>query len=226
MDREHCLSELAAVIAARRLPHPVRVAVDGVDGVGKTTLADELMEPLRKSGRQVIRASIDGFHNPRARRYARGVDSPEGYFLDSFNYAALERELLEPLGPDGDRRFRRAVFDFRVDSAVDTPIQEAAPDAVLLFDGVFLLCPQLAPHWDLAIWVDAPFDVTVERAVARDSAGRGEPQTLRELYQRRYVPGQRIYLQRCQPKQRADVVLNNDDLSSPQLEFRNIFATT
>jgi hypothetical protein len=40
----------------------VRVAIDGVDGVGKTTLADELVAPLQLLGRDVIRASIDGFH--------------------------------------------------------------------------------------------------------------------------------------------------------------------
>jgi len=83
------LEQLAAAIAARRLDHPTRVAIDGVDGSGKTTLADELVEPLRRAGRDVIRASVDGFHNPRVVRYTRGPDSPEGYFLDSFDYATL-----------------------------------------------------------------------------------------------------------------------------------------
>jgi uridine kinase len=221
MDRQLFLSELAAAISDQRLAHPVRVAIDGVDGVGKTTIADELAEPVRKLGREVIRASIDGFHNPRQRRYVRGADSPEGYFLDSFDYEALERELLRPLGPNGDRRYRGTVFDYRIDSAVVSASQDAVPDAVLLFDGVFLLRPELLSHWDLKIWVDAPFDVTVERAVQRDSARNGKLEELRKMYQRRYVLGQRIYLERCQPKQRADIVVNNIDISSPELEFRN-----
>ena len=77
------LEQLAAAIAARRLDHPTRVAIDGVDGSGKTTLADELVEPLRRAGRDVIRASVDGFHNPRAIRHRQGRDSADGYYLDA-----------------------------------------------------------------------------------------------------------------------------------------------
>src|SRR5688572_32570063 len=119
MNRAACVDRLAAAIAAVRTSHPMRVAIDGVDGAGKTTLADELVEPLRRAGREVIRASIDGFHYPREVRYARGPDSPEGYFLDSFDYDAVRRELLDSLGPTGDRKFRTAVFDYRTDRTVD-----------------------------------------------------------------------------------------------------------
>jgi uridine kinase len=45
----------------------------------------------------VIRASVDGFHNARALRYERGRHSPEGYFENSYNYAALNQYLLDPL---------------------------------------------------------------------------------------------------------------------------------
>ena len=74
----------------------------------------------------MIRASIDGFHNPRAERYRRGVASAEGYFLDSFDYAELKSALLEPLGPSGGRRFRRAVFDFRSDRPVNAPAAQTS----------------------------------------------------------------------------------------------------
>lgn len=183
-------------------------------------LADELAGLLREAGRDVIRASIDGFHNSRVIRYRRGSDSAEGYFLDSFNYEALERELLRPLGPGGSLLYRRAVFDYRTDSEVGVARETAAHTAVLLFDGVFLQCPELRPHWDMVIWVDAPFEVTVGRAIRRDAADDGEAERLQALYQRRYVPGQLMYLERCTPKQLADVVVDNSDLSDPGLEIR------
>ena len=87
---------LAERIVGINCPHPVRVAIDGVDGVGKTVLADELAETLSCCGRQVIRASVDGFHNPRSIRHRLGQNSPEGYFRDSFNYSALTTLLLTP----------------------------------------------------------------------------------------------------------------------------------
>lgn len=119
-------------------PHPVRVAVDGVDGAGKTSLADGLARVIQARGRPVVRASIDGFHRPRSERLRRGEFSPKGYYLDSFDYDALLTSLLVPLGPGGDRVYYQAVFDYRADSPIMAPPQEAAHDAVVLFDGVFL----------------------------------------------------------------------------------------
>src|SRR3712207_671524 len=112
------LTSLAAQIAALRLPHPTRVSIDGIDAAGKTTLANELVPSLEPRGRSVIRASIDGFPRPRAERYVRGPESPEGYYRDSFDYNALRDAPLTPLGPGGNRVYRTASFDFRTDSPV------------------------------------------------------------------------------------------------------------
>ena len=71
------LDALAAEILQNNGRGRVIVAVDGVDGAGKTYFADALAEALRRAGHTVFRASIDGFHNTRALRYARGATSPE-----------------------------------------------------------------------------------------------------------------------------------------------------
>lgn len=82
MTRDGLVEVLARWVDAIRLSHPVRVAIDGVDAAGKTTLADELVAPLRRRGRSVVRASADDFHNPRALRYRAGRDSPEVYLRE------------------------------------------------------------------------------------------------------------------------------------------------
>lgn len=71
-ERTHCLETLARLILSVECPHPARVAIDGPDAAGKTILADELALLIERSGRPVIRASVDGFHRPRAERIARG----------------------------------------------------------------------------------------------------------------------------------------------------------
>ena len=67
-----------------------RVAVDGFDGAGKTWLADELAAAV---GPAATRVRVDDFLNPQEVRYARGRDSPEGFFLDSFDYDAFRAAL-------------------------------------------------------------------------------------------------------------------------------------
>ena len=199
--------------------HPWRVAVDGIDAAGKTTLANQLAEALAQRGRPVIRASLDGFHNPRALRRQRGPTSPDGYYLDSFNYSALRQALLDPLGPGGERLYRTAVFDFRTDQPVEAPLQTAAANAILLLDGVFLLRPELNEAWDYRIFVAVSFETALQRALRRDLALFGTPEAIQQRYQARYWPAQRRYLQEVQPQALADAVIENDQgLSAARME--------
>jgi len=205
------LQQLADLIVSVNRHHPIRVAIDGIDAAGKTTLADELVRPIEHLGRPVIRASIDGFHRPRAERYRRGVDSAEGYYYDSFDYEALRTPLLLPLGPHGNRQYRRFGFDFRSDSPAFDSLHTAHPDSVLLFDGVFLLRPELNDQWDYRIFVEVDFQVAVERASLRDQVLFSSPHAIRERYWKRYLPGQGIYLQTVRPQELADVIVQNND---------------
>jgi uridine kinase len=213
------LDQLGNRLMTFQLQHPVRVAIDGVDAAGKTTLADELAALLIQHGRPVIRASIDGFHRPRADRHRQGATSPEGYYADSFDYDALRNVLLGPLGPHGGRRFRRAVFDYCAD-APSVPEEElASEDALLLFDGVFLLRPEINDQWDYRIFVDTPFAVTIERAILRDRDQFGSAEATRARYEERYIPGQQIYLKSVDPLHRAQAIVHNEDPEHPALTF-------
>lgn len=211
MRRSQLLTEIASQIIRIELPHPIRVAVDGVDAAGKTTLAQDLVTPLKASGRPVIRASIDGFHNPARTRHRQGSTSPEGYYYDSFNYQRLTECLLAPLGPGGSRQYVSACFDYRTDVELQIPIRVAEVNAVLIFDGVFLLRPELMDYWDFTIFVEAAFETTLARAEQRDAVVFGSVEEVRKRYQRRYIPGQKLYLDKCRPKERATVIVNNND---------------
>jgi uridine kinase len=205
-------AELLRRVAAS-VPAGVRVGVDGVDGSGKTVFADELADRLREDGRPVVRISVDDFHHPRAIRYRRGGDSAEGYWLDAFDYARLRADVLDPLGPGGCRRYRPAAHDLAGDRALHPAPEVAAPDAVLILDGVFLHRDELADVWAFSVFLDVPFDVTARRMAVRDgSSPDPEHPSLR-----RYVEAQQRYLRMCTPRHRASVVVDNAVLDAPRL---------
>ncbi|MDL2344881.1 uridine kinase [Deinococcus sp. MIMF12] len=191
----------------------LRVAVDGPDGAGKTTFADELAEVLRGRGRSVLRASLDGFHAPRAVRYRRGRTSPEGFYRDSYDLAGVRSALLDPLGPGGSGRYRTAIFDHTTDSPVDTPELEALPGSLLIVDGLFLHRPELRDVWDDSVFLRVPFGVSVPRGAAR-GPGYGSPDPHAES-NRRYVEGNRLYFREADPERQAGVVVDNADLTAP-----------
>ncbi|MET8091246.1 uridylate kinase [Micromonospora sp. NPDC005220] len=215
--RDELIGRLAEAVGSVTVAHPLRVAVDGAPAAGKTTLADELAVVLREQGRDVIRATIDDFLFPRAQRYPRGEYSAEGCYYDTHDHDALNRVLLDPLGPGGDRRFQPAVYDHRADAVVSPPVMTAPANAVLVFDGVFLLRPELLDRWDLRIFVSTALAKTVDRAVIREQRASTRADIERR-WRERYIPSQQLYFATVRPTQHADLVVHNDEPQRPVWE--------
>lgn len=183
-----------AVEAVASLPRGRRaiVAIDGLDGAGKTTFGDRLAGRL---SRPVVRASADDFLFPRAIRYRRGRESPAGFYEDSVDRASLVALLLEPFAAGG--RFRARAFDHVRDGPVDSPLEDAPAHAVLVLDGLFLHHPALRGRWDLSILLDVAPEVAAHRLHARDGVPTRE----------RYVRGQELYFAAVDPAAHATLVL-------------------
>ncbi|MGK0240380.1 MAG: uridine kinase [Candidatus Pelagisphaera sp.] len=220
MNIETVLAETVDAIQSLKAPHPLRIGIDGASASGKSTFANQLVEPLRKLGRTVIRASIDGFHNSPEIRYRQGQDSPIGYVEDSFDKSAVIENVLKPLGPDGDLSYCESLFDFVSNQRTQAKPQQAPADSILIFEGVMLFCDQLAHHFDFRIFVDSNFDTIINRALKRDSDRLGGKTATLEKYNSRYIPGQKEYFERHSPQKQANLVIDNNDYRKPRITVR------
>jgi len=191
------------------------LAVDGVDGAGKTTFADGLAEAFAESGSAVYRASIDGFHRPRAERYARGRDSAEGFYRDSYDYATFRRVLIDPFREgaqtSGSTGFQLAAYDVARDAPVEAAWVTAPRDAVLIVDGIFLLRPELRGVWNWSLWLEVPFAVSYARMALRDGSDP-DPDAPANA---RYRGGQELYRREARPSAAASAIVDNSDLAHP-----------
>src|ERR1700704_1407755 len=92
--RNEFLRELVGEIAHNYGHGRVIVAVDGIDGAGKTSFADDLAAVFREAGHDAFRASMEDFHRSRAERYREGRESPVSFYRDSFDYQTFRRVLV------------------------------------------------------------------------------------------------------------------------------------
>jgi len=166
----------------------------------------------------VIRASVDAFHNPKAVRYRMGRTSPEGFFLDSYNYSELKAALLDPLSPGGSGKHRTAAFDHLSDAPVLDNETQAHPGSILVLDGIFLHRKELRAYWDFSIFIDVAFNVSVLRMAQRDGSSP-DPEVMKN---RRYIEGQKLYLSECEPRQYATLTIDNNVLETPRIIAKNL----
>lgn len=213
--RAELLGRIALRLRAGQAHHPLRVGIDGLCGVGKSTFARELAGVLGTLGHPVVHVDSDGFHHVRARRHRNTQDPARGYYEDAYDLDSLAERVLRPLGPGGDRRYAEAVHDLRTDAVIEGAWAIAPSDAVVLVDATFLQATRLEGLWDEVIWLDAPEAVAQARGVARDAAALGGPEAAATAYRTRYLAACRLYLSERRPRDRASIVIDHTDPAAP-----------
>lgn len=190
----------------------VFVGIDGVDGSGKTTFADQLAPVLARL-QPTVRISIDGFHKQKNDRYRLGRHSPEGFFRDSYDYRAFDRYVVAPLRA-GAGPYLTASHDLDTDELLVGPLHHLARPSAIVVDGIFLHRAELRDVWDFSVFLNVDFAVSVARMAERDGSDP-DPEATSNW---RYVGGQQIYLRESFPEKRATVVVDNNEILAPRIE--------
>lgn len=194
---------------------PLMVAFDGVDTSGKTTLADNVYTSMKKQNiYNPVRVQIDKFHNPKEIRVQKGDLSPEGFFLDSFNIPAIFDNVIIPI-KNGADSIISGIYDYKTDNPILYSKIPVDMNSVILFDGIFMHRDELFEQWDLSIFLDVTFETVLSRAISRDLHLFGSEENIKNRYEEKYIPGEKIYLNTCNPKERASLVVDNNDFKSP-----------
>lgn len=214
-SRAEVVARVADLLVRVPVGHPLRVAIDGITGAGKTTFARDLGDAVSARGRPCVNVTMDGFHNPRAVRYRQGRESADGYYEDAYDFAALRTVLLDPLGPRGDGGYRTAVLDLARDEPVDAPMHRAPAGLVVIVDGSFLQRRDLGDVWDVVVFLRSSFETARVRGAARDAEHFGSAAEALRIFDVRYHAAQRRYLDEADPEARAEIVIEHDDPRNP-----------
>jgi len=192
-----------------KLPKPAVIGINGVDASGKTTMASGLDAYLRRRGIPTALIHVDDFHNPRAVRTID--DSPEGYIKHAFDVPRIHTLILDLKRAPGTKT--ALLLDLDTDAYTNQKIFEVNGDTVIIVEGVLLYRPPLDELSDYRVFLDVTFDEALRRARERDVPKYGE--AFLQRYIDRYIPAQKLYLSKNAPKERSQLVIDNNDVRKP-----------
>jgi uridine kinase len=209
MNRVH---DLAECIVRRRISagdrKPWLVALSGIDGSGKTTLARDLEDALDSRGFRVALIGADAWHHPASVRFSER--DPAGHFYrNAFRFEEMFRRLIEPLRRDGSVTLTANLVKLSSDCSHPHTYLFRKVDIVLV-EGIFLLRQDLRERYDLSFWIDCSFETALERSLARNQEGLTKDRLISD-YERIYFPAQRIHLATDWPRFFADAILSNEE---------------
>ena len=163
------------------------VALDGPGNSGKSTLA-------RRLGAGAV-VTMDDFYRPSPDDERATLDPQAGYEL-YFDWQRLIAEVLDPLAVGDVARYRR--YDWS-SGALGPDSVEVAPRGLVVVEGVYASRPQLRGYYDLAVFVDAPRAVRLERARTRGGD---------QAWIARWTAAEDWWLEHLRPAEKADLVVS------------------
>lgn len=189
------------------------ITVDGIDGSGKSTLARRLAAAL---GPPAVLLGVDEFRRP-VDWSAGGRSELDVYYGDRYDLGALDA-CLRAFGA-GAGGCQVPVFDSAKEQLTGTRAVDFAGKRWAVVEGVFVARLQAAAQalQALHVFVDLPRDLAYARIQQRDvAAGRALVEVRRRITER-YFPAHDRYLAECDPRNRAQIVIDTSELQRPVL---------
>jgi uridine kinase len=182
------------VIASRSLVARSLVAIDGTDGSGKSHFARALAGAIEAAGRPAVLLHVDDFRVTTPFEGASAEDEAALYYDRYYDFGALS-------------------------AALATFLAGPADGAVAVLEGVLVLRAELPAETPLVVLEVSPA-VARERILTRDRAKGRTAEEIARRIERRYGPAQTRYRTAFDPIGRADLLIDNDDWTSPRVVRR------
>lgn len=191
---------------------PVRIAINGIEGTGKTVFATALTTFINQSGNHAMQVSIDGFHFNKAHRYKQGRNSAKGYYEDSYDEQGFVDKVLIR-SQETPASIYMASHDLETDEYLDQTPMSIPDDIILITDGAYLFKPIYRPHWDIKIYLKTDFGTALQRGAERDAPSLGGFEVAAEKFRERYHKASAIYIENNEPETLADLIVDNTDFN-------------
>lgn len=170
------------------------VAIDGLGGAGKSTLAKLLEQQLKALGWTVAVVNHDDFYLPS---HQRGSQQVSAIGCD-FDWERLRDQVLIPVKEGQSAHYQW--YDWKADVLAEW--HTISVSDVVFVEGVYTMRRELADLYDLKVWVECPRAIRLARGIARDGEGA------RAVWEQDWMPKEDDYVKTHLPHERADFSIN------------------
>ncbi|MGL4305958.1 MAG: hypothetical protein ACRCSF_07370 [Mycobacteriaceae bacterium] len=133
-------TELIATVHTKinRLTGPRVVAIDAADAASPVTFAIAVSDYLQHTNRACAVVDLHSFIRPASLRLEYGRHDEYSYKSTWFDYPAIQREIIDPLSPEGDLLWLPALWEETTDRSARAKRIAATPNQVIIIAGPML----------------------------------------------------------------------------------------
>jgi len=161
----------------------VLLAIDGVGGSGKTTLALNIQKRIRNS----VIVQLDDFYSP---------------ILESADLQRLKEQVLLPLSIQQAAIYQ--IYEWKTESFSEWHYLQ--PKGVVIVEGVSTLHRKIRGYFDIKIWINYPAELGFKRGIERDKKRDGIDNS--EKWKKIWMPQEERYIAEENPEECADYIID------------------
>jgi uridine kinase len=181
LSQRDAIAQIAAAAAART-GETAFIGIDGYGGSGKSTFSERVHRAIPES----VVVHIDDFAAPS---------------IPQWDWDRFRAQLLQPLLAGRPARYQR--WDWPTDSGAewhDVPVGRP-----VIVEGVSSTRREVDAPWAITVWIEAPLEVRLGRAVERDG------EAMLPVWLDVWIPSEDAYVAREDPAARVDVIVSGTE---------------
>ena len=157
----------------------VLVGIDGLGGAGKSAVVNSMKENI--SNTTIVK--MDDFYVPE---------------LTRADWDRVYEQVIAPLKNNSVGSYQR--FDW--DTKTLAEWHEVKPEGVVIIEGVYALHEKLRDTYDYKVWIEAPYEVRLQRGLERDG------EEARSRWVDEWMPKEEEYTKSQKPHETADIIID------------------
>ncbi|MFZ2975887.1 MAG: hypothetical protein WA055_04670 [Candidatus Moraniibacteriota bacterium] len=194
------------------------VGITGIDASGKSKLSENISEKLINDGKNVLTVSGDSFQFPR--EYKENFIEKTWaiqHVKRTINFQSMTDKFLAPISQKPESIILDAInYDSGEKISKIVPLKYPL---IVVVESIYLFQEPMLKYLDYKIFLEIDQATALLRAKTRprDLLLYGDEDGIEKKYTKKNFSGYLFFDKIVQPKQYADVIINNNDWENPEI---------